>query len=82
MKINGKEVIGKVFVSARCHKIYVCETPGEAEQAESIGYSISPIEELPDAWERSCPLRFISNWALDKTYAAQGDDAVFEEDGK
>ena len=79
MKINGKKVTGKSFAFDGCHKIYVCETEADEDTAEAGGYGIHPIEELPNAWERSCPLRFISNWALDKTYVAQGDDAVFEE---
>ncbi|NDH90866.1 MAG: hypothetical protein EBZ22_08300 [Flavobacteriia bacterium] len=79
MKINGKEVTGKSFAFDGCHKIYVCESAEEPKQAESSGYGLFDIEDIEWAWERSCPLRFISNWALDKTYVAQGDDAVFEE---
>ena len=33
---------------------------------------------IDTVWENSCPLRFINNWALDKTYVAQFEDAEFE----
>lgn len=79
MKINGKEVTGTAFAFDHCHKVYVCANEEEERDAERSGYTIYPIEEITEAWEGSCPLRFISCWSLDKDYVRQFEDAVFEE---
>jgi hypothetical protein len=59
--IDGKHIEGATgFGFDGCHKIYLVTTAAGHEQLESMGYDIHPIAELPDAWEASCFLRFIS----------------------
>ena len=60
----------------------------EYEQGEEIGYDEYEygelvneynIDELPSIWENTCPLRFISNWKLDRQdYVRQFHLAEFE----
>ena len=82
MKINGKEVTAKKFAFEGCHKIYVIDTPEEEAQALKYGYDIYPIEEIREAYEGSCSLKFISNWPLDDndfvSYVGQFEKATFE----
>ena len=78
MKVNGQEVKGVEFAFDTCHKIYVCETKNDREAAEGMEYEIYPIESLKYVFYTCCPLRFISNWGLDKHYVRQGENAVFE----
>ena len=79
MKINGQEITAKAFAFDGCHKIYLCDNRKDETAAVQMGYEVFPISELPAAYDGSCGLRFISNWALDKQYAAQFEDAVFTE---
>lgn len=85
MKINGLRVTAKKFAFDGCHKIYLIENGDEEAEALSYGYRILPIQELPQAYEDSCALRFISNWPLEKSendfidYVGQGEWATFEE---
>ncbi len=83
MKINGKEVTAEKFAFEGCHKIYVIDTPEEEAQALKYGYNIYPIEEIREAYEGSCSLKFISSWPLDTdefvSYVGQFEDANFEE---
>jgi hypothetical protein len=85
MKINGLQVTAKKFAFDGCHKIYLIENGDEEAEALSYGYRILPIGELPQAYEDSCPLRFISNWPLELNnedfidYVGQGEWATFEE---
>lgn len=63
-----------------CHKIYLLDN-GDADKNGKYGYMLSkngeagykvlPVSELQRAWDQSCPLRFINNWALDKNYVPQ-----------
>lgn len=82
MKINNKEVIGNKFAYDTCHKIYIIEDEEDLKNAKEIGYKIYDIKDLKEAYENSCPLRFIDNWKLDKCYVAQFENAVFEIDNK
>ena len=82
MKINGQKVEGVEFAFDTCHKIYVCETKADRKAAEDIGYEIHPIKSIKSVFDKSCPLRFISNWGLTKDYVRQSEDAAFEEEGK
>lgn len=77
MKINGKQVTAKSFAFDGCHKIYLCESKEDEEEAVSHEYELHPIAALEHAYETSCYLKFIHNWALDQSYVAQGDEAVF-----
>ena len=44
---------------------------GENVTNGEAGYKVLPVSELQRAWDQSCPLRFINNWALDKNYVPQ-----------
>lgn len=79
MKVNGVTIVGIEFAYDGCHKIYVIENIEERKDAIKYGYNIHPIEQLENTWNRSCHLRFIHNWALNKTYVNQFEDAEFEE---
>ena len=78
MKINGQLIDSKKFAYDGCHKIYIIEDETDLDKAINTGYNIYPIEILPDTYENSCELRFISNWKLDKQYVAQFEDCIFE----
>lgn len=77
MKVNGQLLTGVGVAFDGCHKLYVCETQDEADDAEQTGYDIYPMGRLPDLWERSCALRFISNWQLNEQYVPQFETARF-----
>jgi len=78
MKINGIKVKGEKFAYDDCHKIYIIETKKDEIEAFENDYIILPIEEIERVYNRSCGLRFIHNWKLNKTYVAQFENAVFE----
>lgn len=78
MKINGIKVEGKRFAYDGCHKIYIIEDEKDERDALEYGYDIFILDELENAWNGSCGLRFISNWKLDKRYVKQFEDAIFE----
>lgn len=78
MKINGIIVeTNGCFAYDGCHKIYILEDDNDLEEAREI-FDIKYIQDLPSTYYNSCPLRFIHNWKLDKTYAQQCEDAKFE----
>lgn len=78
IKVNNQEIKGKEFAYDGCHKIYIIENDDDREKALEYGYSLYPIEELRQAFNDSCDLRFISNWSLGESYVAQFEDAIFE----
>lgn len=80
MKINGREVKGKLFAFDGCHKIYIIEDEDDYEKADELGYNIYDIEDIEEAYNNSCELRFISNWKLTDYYVKQFEEAVFEEE--
>lgn len=49
-----------------CHKIYIIENQEELAEAKNVGYEILDIKNLETAWEKSCELKFINFWNLDK----------------
>ena len=75
VKIGRQKSSATCFAFDDCHKIYLCEDLKDIKKAKSYGYEIYAISGLKDAWEDSCPLRFINNFKLDKTYIQQGRDA-------
>lgn len=79
MKINGIEVVtnGK-FAYDGCHKIYIIEDEQDEKEAIEFEYDLLPIEKLKETYEDSCPLKFISNWKLDKYYVSQFKEAKIE----
>lgn len=70
-----------LFVYDGCHKIYIVEDMQDIKSVretwgkDEIFYN---IDELPKIWEITCPLRFISNWKLDKQFVRQCYGAKFE----
>lgn len=77
MYINGVKVLGDKFVWDKCHKIYIIEDNNDLiDCMESWGQLINgedlfDIRDLENIWYKSCPLKFISNWKLDKQYVSQ-----------
>ena len=71
-----------LFVFDNCHKFYIVEDIDDIENVkktwgeDTIFYN---IDELPSMWKNSCPLRFITNWKLDRQqYVRQCHLAQFE----
>lgn len=80
MIINGIKVeTNGCFAYDGCHKIYILEDDNDLEEAREM-FDIKHIEDLPNTYYNSCPLRFINNWKSDKCYAEQGEEAIFDED--
>lgn len=79
MKVNGVEIVGNEFAFDGCHKIYIIENEEDKNNALEIGYHIFPIQDLKSCFEYSCPLKFISNWALSKQYVPQFEENVVFE---
>lgn len=75
--INNKVVTATNFAFDNCHKIYICDSGSDEGEARDAGYSILPIADIQATYEKSCQLRFISNWQLTERYAAQCEDADF-----
>jgi len=57
--INGKPISAKEFAFDNCHKIYLVNTKEDKAQLKEYGYDFFPIEDIKDAYEGSCGLRFI-----------------------
>lgn len=79
MKVNGKEIKGKGIAYDGCHKIYIIEDEKDEQEAYNMGYELYILDILEKIYNTSCPLRFISNWKLNKNYVEQGKEAKFEE---
>lgn len=78
-KVNIVNALG--FVWDDCHKIYIVEDNNDIQSIRETwnkDETIYSLEELPKIWSKSCPLRFISNWKLDKHYVSQLNSAIFE----
>lgn len=83
VKINGMTVEADGFIWDGCHKIYLIDTPESLLQMLESGWStdnIRPISELPDAWNSSCYLRFISSGDLTRQYISQCEDGTVSID--
>ena len=78
MKINGSTIEGNKFAYDGCHKIYIIEDEQDEIDARDLGYDIYSIELILDYYNSSCPLRFISNWKLNKHFVRQCEDIVVE----
>ena len=78
MKINNQTTDSKLFAYDGCHKIYLIESEEEKKEVEKTSYKIKPIEDLPEVFKNSCPLRFISNWSLTKQFVTQFEGARFK----
>lgn len=65
LRINGKRVKATHFAYDGCHKIYLIGSATDMAEMMGYGYTgsaIQPVSKLPQTWEDSCFLRFIS-WA-------------------
>lgn len=78
MKINGKETNAKQFAYDGCHKIYLIDDDEDENEMVELGYEVLPIELLISIWEDACPLRFISDVKLTKSFVSQCEEAIFE----
>jgi hypothetical protein len=84
--INGEPVTAAEFAWDGCHKIYLINSLEDRERMVGLGYGegeseILPIDELPEVWEESCGLRFISGCGPDYTcYVEQFEDAEVRSD--
>lgn len=78
MKVNGKEIKGKGIAYDGCHKIYIIEDKQDEIEAHKMGYELYVLDILEKIYNNSCPLRFISNWKLDKNFVKQCEVAIFE----
>lgn len=66
-KVKEAAPEARQFAWDGCHKIYIIENEREAIEAEQIGYIVLNIEDaLGPTWEKSCELKFINFWDLDK----------------
>lgn len=74
MIINNMEVEGDYFAFDGCHKIYILEDQKDYREARESDYKVYPIKDLISCYINSCPLRFIHNWKLDKSYVRQCED--------
>lgn len=70
-KATVQSTEAKFYAYDGCHKIYMVENEKDFMEAVEIGYDIRRIEGLRKDWKNSCPLKFINNWKLDKTYIPQ-----------
>lgn len=77
-KINGIPVDERKFAFDNCHKIYLLKSEDEANDASEYGYAIHPIEELPECWTDTCPLRFVQRWSTYEDIVCQFEPARFE----
>ena len=60
-----------------CHKMYILEDEDDIKNMDSKGWNekdMFPMSELEKLWDKSCSLRFINNWKLDKTFVDQFED--------
>lgn len=76
--VNGKPFDADVFGYDGCHKIYIADNPDSLAQLKALDYTLVPIEELPQTFAFSCPLRFIMSGDLKTSYCGQFEAAVFE----
>lgn len=90
--INGRHSPATRFAYDGCHKIFLLDQGEHDEQGplaymfaqdndpRNPGYTIHPISQLEQIWERSCQLRFIRSWDDSTTYVSQFQKAVIRQD--
>ena len=79
MIINNKQTTATHFAFDNCHKIYILESEKDKEEAVKFNYSILPMVEIEETYNKSCCLRFIKNWQLTTCFVGQFETAVFEK---
>lgn len=67
LEYKGKtyELDAKWAVYDGCHKIYLVRSDNEAREAMGYGYELCRVSDIPEIWDASCPLRFISFWDVE-----------------
>ena len=78
------EVHADMFAFDGCHKIYLITSSKDESEALDYGYELRGVNELPEAYEQSCGLRFISFWDVENikgNLVPQCFDAEIERDG-
>jgi hypothetical protein len=79
LHINGLPVAATEFATDGCHRVYLIFTPEDRQTMLDCGYEeadIHPVSELPEAWDRTCPLRFISSADLTQRFVKQCERAT------
>lgn len=80
MKINNNIIqTNGFFAFDGCHKIYILEDSQDIYEATQLDYEILHIDALKDTYDNACPLKFINNWKLTKTYAEQCEEAEIDD---
>lgn len=64
-QVDGVNVDFQAIAFDGCHKIYLCETEKDIEDAKGLSYELHEPLALPAIWDMSCPLKFISTWSLE-----------------
>lgn len=83
--INGKSTNATEFAYDGCHKIYLIEDDQAETMFKAEQWSIYPIADLENIWQRSCFLRFVEGWCGGEEpqaytrYVEQGDDLVLDD---
>lgn len=78
ISVNGITIYADEFAWDECHKIYIVTDQESRDQLEGYGYEFFPINELEDAWQASCFLRFISDASLSCDYVSQCHESYVE----
>lgn len=77
--IDNKEIkTNGLYAFEGCHKIYILEDTNDLKEAEKMNYEVFPISTLLETYKNACPLKFISNWRLDKNYIKQNEKKEIE----
>lgn len=66
MRINNVEIKEKYFAFDTCHKIYILNNQEEMFHAIEIGYEIKQIKDIVKTYNKSCSLKFINYWNLER----------------
>ncbi len=77
MTINGKVITATEFAFDNCHKIYLVNTKEDKDELTENGYDFYPIEEIKEAYEGSCGLRFIQDMTTFNDIVEQFKPATF-----
>lgn len=73
-KLKIINIDAEKFAFDGCHKIYLLESEKDIQEAKDNGYQVKNIENLPEVWKKSCPLKFINTWSL-KQIVKQFDES-------
>ena len=65
------------FVFDGCHKIYLVKHEDISSVNKEWGKTpVYNMEDLPECYKHSCPLKFISAWDLKTHFVRQGEENV------